>query len=277
MKKWIFSRMTPQADFVIFSFLFSLLFISCDKEVIPLHVSSSSLTTELKKPETPSAEKTNTFYGPAQPYGNGVVRAFVTMSHANEPTAIGLMISEKAFESLPDEMTNTTFQLPNQAEGLSFDHIDLGWNPHGHEPEGVYTFPHFDIHFYMISQEQQMDIVDPVKAEILPASQYRPVGYFPTPGYVPMMGKHWLNGASPELNGDAFTQTFIYGSYDGSFIFYEPMITLAYFMDKTSTEYPINQPAEFQSSGYYYPTTYSINYDSTRKVYTVVLSGLVLR
>ena len=50
------------------------------------------------------------------------------------------------------------------------------------------------------------------------------------------MGAHWLDITSPELNQEnpkSFTQTFIYGSYDGKVIFMEPMITKA-FMDSTS-------------------------------------------
>lgn len=200
------------------------------------------------------------------------------MTHDGAPLAIGIKLSERTLENLPPDMEEFSLQLPNKAKGLAFDHIDLGWNPEGHEPPGTYDIPHFDIHFYMISREEQMGITDPDLAEILPPNEFWPANYFPTPGFVPMMGKHWLNMFADELQpGGVFTQTFIYGSYNGEFIFYEPMITLDYLKEKTSMQYDISQPAEFQRTGYYYPTTYSISYDSTKKEYTISLEGMVLR
>jgi len=41
------------------------------------------------------------------------------------------------------------------------------------------------------------------------------------------MGLHWLDIASPELNGAEFRYTLFYGSWDGRIIFDEPMITKA--------------------------------------------------
>ena len=92
-----------------------------------------------------------------------------------------------------------------------------------------------------------------------------------------MMGKHWLNLDSNEANGLTFDQTFIYGSYGGEFVFYEPMITFDYLQMKTSQQYEISQPANFLRSGYYYPTKYSINYDKTKKEYIVMLHGMIKR
>ena len=122
-----------------------------------------------------------------------------------------------------------------------------------------------------------MQINDAAKAGILPPAEFRPPFYVPTDGYELYMGKHWINVLSPEFQGSTFTHTFIYGSYDGEFIFYEPMITRDFLMEKTTGQYPITQPANFQRTGYYYPTLYSINYDATRKEYTVLLEGMVYR
>lgn len=36
--------------------------------------------------------------------------------------------------------------------------MGLNWEPSGHPTEGVYTIPHFDFHFYMISEEEVMNI-----------------------------------------------------------------------------------------------------------------------
>lgn len=90
-----------------------------------------------------------------------------------------------------------------------------------------------------------------------------------------MMGKHWSSLEAGELNGNVFDQTFIMGSYDGSFIFYEPMVTLNYLNEKTSMEYEIHQPQSYERTGYFYPTRYSINYDEVTMEYTVILSEMV--
>jgi hypothetical protein len=40
----------------------------------------------------------------------------------------------------------------------------LDWNPRGHIPDGVYTVPHFDVHFYLITREQREEIVPVARA-----------------------------------------------------------------------------------------------------------------
>lgn len=270
-----FSPLKP----TFFSLLFSLILLAaCEKDEIP----TDNLQTADAKASV-SAEKTNNFYGPAQPIGNGVARAMVTLTKDGVPEAIAVKLSEKALDRLPSGEPEYAYTLDfhQKADGLLFDHVDLGWNPEGHEPPGIYDVPHFDIHFYMTTEEEQMAITaseeSAAKAEILPDMMYWPESYFPTPGYVPTMGKHWLSSNAEELQpGGVFSQTFIYGSYDGEFTFYEPMITKAYLEEKGSMQYDIPQPDHFQHSGYL-PTTYSISYDSTKKEYTISLEGMVWR
>lgn len=223
--------------------------------------------------------QSNTFYSPAVPVGGGVVRTLVEINHAGEPLAVGLRISEKALTKLPDEMTQYVLQFHSKAAGVvPFEHVLLDWNPEGHEPPEIYGLPHFDFHFYTISVEERMQIgFDDPKAEVLPSSEFLPADYFPTPGYVPMMGKHWLDKFSPELHDQTFSHTFIYGSYDGEVVFYEPMITQAYLQTHPNEQFAIKQPVAFQQEGMYYPTKYSIQYDPVKKEYLILLEGLVQR
>lgn len=275
MKSVIQFLQSPQQFLYLLPLCFIFLLVSCEKEMLPqAETEAADLHFETSKAKP---EKTNTFYGPAKPFATGVARAFVTMNHSGEPTEIGITFSERMLDNLPHHMEEFTLELPNKTAGLAFDHIDLGWNPSGHEPPGVYDLPHFDMHFYMITPQEKMQITDPDKAEILPSPEYWPENYVPTPGFVPMMGKHWLNLLSNEAQGKTFDQTFIYGSYNGEFIFYEPMITVDYLKKRSDATYTIFQPAQFQRTGFYYPTSYSINYDEIRKIYTVKLGGMVLR
>jgi hypothetical protein len=103
----------------------------------------------------------------------------------------------------------------------------------------------------------------------------------PTAATVPMMGLHWIDPKTPELNGKPFTTTFIVGSWDGRFVFYEPMITKATIESvksapKFTIANPVNQPAAFERPGYH-PTQYSISWDAAAKEYRISLDALVKR
>jgi hypothetical protein len=184
--------------------------------------------------------------------------------------------------------------------------VQFDWNPMGHEPAGVYDLPHFDFHFYTVSKDVRASILpnDPQyaqKAANFPAPAYRPpfyidaatpAGITPAQATVPQMGLHWLDVRSPELQGMAgnpvgfkpFTKTFIYGSWDGQYIFDEPMITRAYLVEKrAATEaavrdeiIPVPTAQRYSPAGYY-PSAYRIAWDAQAKEYRVALVQLSWR
>jgi hypothetical protein len=145
------------------------------------------------------------------------------------------------------------FIIPVPANAISvtpFKFIMLNWNPAGHEPEHVYTIPHFDIHFYETTPNEVMGYMDQTKLNAEVPAGYVPANHISGPG-VPMMGKHYIDAASGELNGHTFDQTFIYGSYDGKVVFYEPMITLDFLKNTSHFDRSIPQPTKFEKAGYY--------------------------
>jgi hypothetical protein len=91
---------------------------------------------------------------------------------------------------------------------------------------------------------------------------------------IPKMGKHWIDVTSPELSGEKFSQTFIFGSYDSKVIFYEPMITLDFLKKTSKFERPIPVPAKFQKSGYYPTKMRVVKHDGVTEV---LLDGFVKR
>lgn len=237
-------------------------------------------------------------YGPAQNLGQGTARVYVALNGANTPTALGVALSENALTGLPmtplpgGGMSAATLllKLPPEAQATGFDHAMLDWNPMGHEPDMIYTLPHFDFHFYTVTEAAQMAILptDPqyeAKLEKMPEEKYRPIGNIKLPGGVPMMGAHWADPTSPELqpppNNKTFTQTFLYGSYDGHFIFYEPMITKAYIESIRTVAgglvtTPIKLATSVEKPGYF-PTRYTIQWDAGSKEYRIALDSLVQR
>lgn len=245
-----------------------------------------------------------TSYGVSQTLGGGIARTYVTLNAAGKPTSIGVALSEAAMTNLPmtpnapsPSAAMLQLALPADAPVTGYDHIMVDWNPAGHEPDHVYTLPHFDFHFYNVPSAQVMAIMptDPqyaTKAAAFPATAFVPAGYKSaselsgtTPGAasVPMMGLHWLDVASPELQpppaGKTFTETFIYGSWDGKFIFLEPMITKAYLeslKNTTGMSRAIGTAAQVATPGYY-PSSYSIRYDATAKEYRIAMDSLKFR
>jgi len=217
----------------------------------------------------------NTYFGPSVKVGDGDAKAWVATDDKGNPIAVGINFSAKVLTNLPDSMNEFVLDLPdNKGKGF-YTHATFGWNPHGHEPMGIYDRPHFDIHFYIISNEDRMKIGpnDTLQFAKDIDSIYVPDAYLHGPGGVPHMGAHWVDTMSPEFTGGEFTKTFIWGSYNGEFIFWEPMLTLDYLKTKPDEIIPLRQPDYFQRTGWY-ATKYKVSYSSSEDEYTVALKNL---
>lgn len=220
--------------------------------------------------------------GPPVPIGNGYARSYVTVDSAGTPISLGLTMTDGVLTGLPTQEMFYEYILPLPA-GVSvppFTHIALDWNPQGHEPPQLYGVPHFDFHFYMISQEVRNQITatgeNLALVEKRPPAAYVPPGYIQTPGGVPHMGAHWLPANAPELHGGKFATTLIYGFYNGQMAFIEPMITVAYLQTHPNYYSPIPVPAKYPKPGYY-PTGYAVVYSPTQARYVIALTGLTPR
>ncbi|WP_412061747.1 DUF5602 domain-containing protein [Rubrivirga sp. IMCC45206] len=233
--------------------------------------------------------------GPAVAIGDGEAWAFVRTHADGTPEAIGLMLTETALDGLPakaampghEAMHMHTLALPAEAAdlGLGIDHISLDWNPEGHEPEGLFTVPHFDMHFYMVPEAERRTWLPSnpefvAKAERFPEARYLPASYVSPPDNlaIPLMGWHWFDGDDPTYapGGPPFTEVFIWGSYDGQVIFPEPMMTRAWLQSKPDHVETLAQPEAVARTGYY-PTRYSVRYDPDARRYTIALDGFVHR
>ncbi|MDO7850985.1 DUF5602 domain-containing protein [Hymenobacter convexus] len=249
----------------------TLLAPACSKQEAVAPAAPTAATADAK------ADQTKTFYGPAVPVGQGVARAWETVNAAGVPTAIGVEVSAGAMLNAGPTSIDYVLQLPHQVAVPPFDHIELGWNPDGHEP-AFYMLPHFDMHFYMISEAYQAAIpfLAPPAFDVAPAAQYIPPFYVQGPGLVPNMGAHWLDVLSPELHGATFTKTFIYGTYNGHVAFLETMFTRDYLSARLTETTPIRPAAAVEQAGYY-PASYTISYSASPQQYKISLDGLQYR
>jgi hypothetical protein len=212
---------------------------------------------------------------------HGKAWTWIRLDEQGAPEQLAVSINDAALASV-DEGTvaghshenDLVISLPKEAgTATPFKFILLNWEAHGHEPSELYGVPHFDVHYYLVTPEEVMATTDTVKMAKHPASGYLPLNYVAGPG-VPRMGVHWLDVTSPEVSGQPFTQTFIFGSNDGAVTFYEPMITLNFFRNTNKFERTIPTPAKFEKEGYF-PTKMRVVKENGAT--NVILEGFVKR
>ena len=246
-------------------------------------------------------------YGEPVSLGNGRARSYAIIDQkAGQTLELGVALDEQAMEGLRAAVPGSDphhdhdmllLRLPN-AQASAFRFIELDWNPQGHGDP--YAEGHFDFHFYTISEADRHAIMpsDPqyaAKAANDPAASVVPPFYFnpatalgiPADSVaVPMMGMHWLDVRSPELQGmlgnaeayRPFTSTFIYGAWDGQLIFMEPMITRSHILAKRGATDPAVRDqvipiatSPTYPSGAFHPTAYRIAWDAQAREFRIAL------
>ncbi len=227
------------------------------------------------------------FAGPPITMGNGRALSYVTLTEEGKPSAIAVRLLNGALDNLATEAPfGVEYDLDISTEfknvSLPFDHVTIDWNPHGHEPAGIYDSPHFDVHFYTISKTEQAAIAPgSVSAAAMPPSKMIPAGYFPPPGalvdsLVPNMGVHFTSpSTSEEFMGAPFRRTLIYGFANGKLAFVEPMITRSFLKSKTDDTGTFTVPAVVSKPGYY-PSRWSIKHRPDNSV-DIILDEFVQR
>lgn len=220
----------------------------------------------------------------------GIIQPFVRVTRNGNPQYIGVYVTGWTLDQLPMEGHHIAHFL-SLPDGSKFKHVGLDWNPHGHEPPGIYTEPHFDFHFHMLEKSTVQSIPGGPATYSLPDDQM-PAGYIrppaidadgdgepDTPAMVPQMGDHLVNPAGPEFQGETFTHTHIYGAWDpdgdgmGRLTFMEPMITRAFFQEQhEEVRTEISMPDAFPEAGRY-PTEYVVRHRPNQNGYVVTMES----
>ena len=257
--------------------------------------------------QSAQAEATDTIIGEQKAIGKGTVRTWLKVDmKTREPRSIGVTLTERGVTGLPAETDEAqegsaklklmdggpdhTFEyelkFPPEAAETAFNHMGFNWNPQGHGPKGIFTKPHFDVHFYMATQAYRHAIVvdlqdaDPVHiktSNLEPPSQFLPPDYKLAPNTAePRMGSHYADVTSSQLKPGNFSNIFLIGAHGGNILFWEPMITKAYLESKPNFTAKLKLPESYPVSGYY-PTAYSVVYDRRRQEFNVSLDGLTFR
>lgn len=143
----------------------------------------------------------------------------------------------------------------------------------------MYDVPHFDFHFYLVSEAERRSVAFTDANASGDASQPPPApllapGYIVPPGTaVPAMGVHAVDPSGPEFRGQPFTAAFVYGYYNKRLTFLEAMASLAFLQSKPSFAGPVARPGSYTKPGAY-PSTYRVTYDAGHDLYEVTLADL---
>jgi len=232
--------------------------------------------------QSTAGERTVTGSG-AQMHG-ATVHTWARVDAQNKVNAVGFTLPLAAVTAAPTSGHPhvTRLDFPKVVQDTTFfDHVSLDFMPEGHEPEGRYTTPHFDFHFFGVSKAevQAIDCTDGAQPD--PASV--PHGWVPpvppnaTPQAfcVPQMGYHALHAsefkAPGVLQDGLFDKVMIAGYYQGQFQFVEPMITKALLEQKASFTLPVPQPASVGRPTRF-PAKFEALYDAKAQAYTFVFS-----
>jgi len=222
--------------------------------------------------------------GDCQPVYGGSICTWAEMADSHL-VALGATVPLTTIDSAPPEMAMTwppvpgaVIRLPEVARAaVGVDHLSVFWEAHGHPP-GPFLTPHFDFHFYVISDSatEAIDCSNTTKPQAIPASYTLPDVDIPKLGMltglcVPKMGMHALpqefaTGTAP------FTGTMVFGYYAERPIFYEPMVSRAMLQERRSFTLAV-PPAADLPKGVQYPTKFEAVYDSTTPAYRFIFSG----
>lgn len=251
------------------------------KRILLLALLTTTMLAACKKDD----HRGGIFKGPKESFQDGKAWTWLKLDKWGKPQQIAIAIDDAALNSLDPggsedhiDLNNVSLKFHPMAATTLFRHVYLNWNPQGHEPPGIYNLPHFDFHFYLQTNAERLAIpdyaTDSLKFKNYPGPGYLPQNYIPVPGGEALMGAHWVDITSPEFGGQTFTQTFVYGTYDGELTFFEPMITKAFIDANPSFDRSFPVAARFQVSGYY-PTRMRILKE--KGVLNVILEGFVYR
>jgi hypothetical protein len=221
--------------------------------------------------------KFNTFKGPEVQFGEGKARSWITISDAGAPSEIGVELSNETLSGLPD--TNISFVLPlhkRAIEATPFEHIYITWSAHGHPLPGTSIGPHFDVRFFMMTNEERLAIPPyasaPAAFDNFPPAGYMPANYFPDAAR-PQLGYHWTDKNFP----GTVTKAMILGTYNGEFTFVSPIMIKDVLASGQTYSVNYAQPHLFAEANTWYPTKYNIYKDNGTQKHYITLSGFVLR
>lgn len=238
-----------------------------------------------------SSTESRMVMGESKPLGHGTMTAWVKLDPHGRPLALGVTLTEAAISGLPTKATpdrespitslEDALVFPPEARETAFEHVGVSWHPYGHEPFEHWGAPHLDFHFFLVDQLARAGMTsvgdDTLRMFKPPPSNMVPADYVDAHIAAPNQGDHWVDRLAREFHGHGLDDTFLYGSYNGEIVFWEPMISVPYWLSHPDKLVNIKLPRDYARRGVYYPTQYRMSYDPVAHTYSVAYEGLVRR
>jgi hypothetical protein len=233
-------------------------------------------------------------FGDAAIVDGNLVTTWARVLRGEVVKEVGVTIPVDLFDHQPQEDGDGPFgaiaslAFPRLVrEQTFFNHFELHSEPEGHvAPPGSvnpdrYRVPHFDFHFYAVSEDVvwQIPLVRP-PSPALPAvpAERIPEGYI-QPGFSQLqMGRH-SSPASALLDPEPFSTVMVAGfppAVEGlpdptQMHFLEPMVSREFLLERNDFELPLPRPKSFGRL-MFYPTKFVAEYDADLDAYHFVFS-----
>lgn len=209
----------------------------------------------------------------------GQVCTWADLDGAGAVSAFGVTVPMTAITGAPEHfemawppVANVALRMPAEVtRAYGVDHFTFFWEPHGHPP-GAFLTPHFDFHFYSITTptREAIDCTNHTKPATLVEGYILPDEEIPGLGTlvgicVPAMGMH--SGSEVEFTrATPFDGTMIIGYYEGSPIFFEPMIAQHHLARRASFDLAMPVVSGLPA-GVQYPGQFRAEYDAATDSY----------
>jgi hypothetical protein len=243
----------------------------------------ASSITVIAAASMPAFAQTRNVAGTCQPAFGADICTWAKMS-GSKVISLGATVPLRAIENVPADgpmvwppVAAAVIQMPASAtKATGIDHLTVYWEHHGHPPT-PYLTPHFDFHFYAISDSDRkaIDCTDKTKPLTVATGYTLPDIDIPGIGMleglcVSGMGMHAIS-TSEMTATTPFSGTMVLGYYDSKPIFFEPMVAKAKLMEKKSFTLPMVVPKGL-AKGVHYPKKFEAVYDAKMPGYRFVFT-----
>ncbi|WP_394847038.1 hypothetical protein LZC95_06165 [Pendulispora brunnea] len=243
--------------------------------------------------------------------GQGYVQSVYQLNDDGSPKMIGITIDEKGLQTLPtNEVNDGATCWDNNNDGvinrmtecsgghervmwfpdikdLPIKWMMFNWQGHGHAPEGVFSVPHFDLHYFIMDYVERNYMRTGPCDQFIPCPEWAkaakdipiefwPPGYLNAKGIQGRMGNHMINKNSPEWQGKGLAQAFAYGLYDGHISFWEPVTSVDWLKGNPNECKPVIQQPNVEIRGWY-AKTYCSRHRPDRHDYLMSLEDFAFR
>ncbi|BCM88631.1 hypothetical protein IAD21_00472 [Abditibacteriota bacterium] len=229
-----------------------------------------------------------TTYGADSTFGKGLMRSYVTTQNS-VPLEVGVEITEAALASPADlpappagqaAVEVQMAQPPIESSVTPFLSTTMFYSP-GHPPESQ-EVPHLHPTWFTVNDQTRFQILPNNPASFTPpAAGELPTGFISPPdpvfSFIPTIGNIYFDPTEAGYNENPFTTALSEYRFFNTHIACIALGTPnTYLLSKQSLKRPIGIPSKYPKSGYF-PTTYSIRYNSSRKTYIMALGDFVYR